>query len=263
MDRMNKNMKYRILPLFLVLGILLSACAKSTPESTDVSSQIFTAVANTLTAQYTPVAATTVPSATNTPGVTPTATVMSFPTATIGVLKTTAASSGGCDNAAYVSDVTIPDGTSLAVGSTFTKTWTIKNTGTCKWTSTYKLKFASGSQMNGTTTSIGSAVAPGGSINVSVTMTVPSTTGTYTGYWRMVNDSSTFFGGYVTVNIVASSLPTGTATTTATVTHTPTITPVYVTVIVTQTPSSTPVPTTVAPTTGPVPSDTPTNTVTP
>jgi hypothetical protein len=245
---MNKNMKYRILPLFLVLGILLSACAKNTPESTDVSSQIFTAVANTLTAQYTPVAATTVPPATNTPGVTPTATVMSFPTATIGVLKTTAASSGGCDNAAYVSDVTIPDGTSLAVGSTFTKTWTIKNTGTCKWTSTYKLKYASGSQMNGTTTSIGSSVAPGGSINVSVTMTVPSTTGTYTGYWRMVNDSSTFFGGYVTVNIVASSLPTGTATTTATITPAITNTPYIIVVTATPNPAST---------TAPVPSDTP------
>ena len=254
-------MKYRILPLFLVLGLLLSACAKSTQESTDVSSQIFTAVANTLTAQYTPVAATTVPPATNTPGITPTATVMSFATATIGVLKTTTTGSS-CDNAAYVSDVTIPDGTSLTIGSTFTKTWTIKNTGTCTWTSTYKLKYASGSQMSGTTTSIGSTVAPGSSINVSVTMTVPSTTGTYTGYWRMVNDSSTFFGGYVTVKIVASSAATGTATTTATITPTPTITPIYVIITATPGPTNTtaPIATTVAPTTEPVPTETPTAT---
>jgi hypothetical protein len=216
-------MKFRFLPLFFVFVFLLSACVKATPESTDVSSQIFTAVAQTLTAQYTPVAATTEAPPTETPTPAPTATIAAPSTPTTGVVYATTA---GCDNSLYVSDVTIPDGTTLAAGSTFTKTWSIKNTGTCSWTSTYQIKFASGSQLGGASTAIGSAVAPGNSINVSVSMTAPSTSGTYTGYWRLVNDSSTFFGGYVTVNIkVGSTLSSTTGTPTVVGTLTETATP--------------------------------------
>ncbi|RLC66117.1 MAG: hypothetical protein DRH97_07000 [Chloroflexi bacterium] len=54
-----------------------------------------------------------------------------------------------CDRAAYVKDVTIPDGTDLAPGDNFTKTWRLKNTGTCTWTSGYSLVFDHGDSMGG------------------------------------------------------------------------------------------------------------------
>jgi len=40
----------------------------------------------------------------------------------------------GCDRAQFISDVTVPDGTTFAPGATFTKTWRLKNSGTCTWT---------------------------------------------------------------------------------------------------------------------------------
>ena len=54
-------------------------------------------------------------------------------------------STGG--GAAFVSDVTIPDGTVMAPGQSFTKTWKLKNIGTTSW-SNYNLKFFDGEQMD-------------------------------------------------------------------------------------------------------------------
>src|SRR5512147_319374 len=43
-----------------------------------------------------------------------------------------------CTNsAAFVTDVTIPDNTNVAGGTTFTKTWRVSNTGTCVWGADY------------------------------------------------------------------------------------------------------------------------------
>ena len=41
-----------------------------------------------------------------------------------------------CDQAQFVSDLTVPDGSSFAPGATFTKTWRLKTIGTCTWTTT-------------------------------------------------------------------------------------------------------------------------------
>jgi hypothetical protein len=232
-------MKNKTLAFILILAALLSACTTSTADSTQISSGIFTAVAQTLTAQYTPVAATGTPAfATMTP-MTATATLSSQNITSTPFRATSASAS--CDNAIFANDVTIPDGTSIVAGTTFTKTWSIKNTGTCAWTTAYTLKFASGNQMSGATTAIGSAVAAGNNINVSISMTAPTTAGTYTGYWRMANASGSLFGGMVSVSIVVpASTPTPTITTTPIPTNTPFV------IVVTATPE-TPI----------VPSDTP------
>src|SRR5262249_14198062 len=51
--------------------------------------------------------------------------------------------SGGCDGALFVSEL-IPDGTQMTPGQSFTKTWTIRNSGTTTWNSGYKLSWVSG-----------------------------------------------------------------------------------------------------------------------
>jgi len=50
------------------------------------------------------------------------------------------ASTANCgNNALFVSDVTITDGTVLAPGEAFTKTWRFQNTGTCDWDEKYTI----------------------------------------------------------------------------------------------------------------------------
>ncbi len=99
------------------------------------------------------------------------------------------------DWAKFVADVTIPDGTVIAPGTTFTKTWRLTNIGTSTWTTSYKLVFESG-ELLGAKTSINlpKSVAPGQSIDLSVDMTAPLTTGTFRGNWKLQNASGVKFG---------------------------------------------------------------------
>jgi Ig-like domain from next to BRCA1 gene len=100
-----------------------------------------------------------------------------------------------CDRAQFVTDVTVPDGMRFNPGATFTKTWRLRNIGTCTWTTAYTMVFDSGTQM-GTTTSVPFTqdVPPGGTIDLSVNMTAPNTAGNYTGFWKFKNASGTPFG---------------------------------------------------------------------
>jgi hypothetical protein len=99
------------------------------------------------------------------------------------------------DWAQFIADVTVPDGTRYDPGATFTKTWRLRNIGTCTWTTSYTMVFDSGEKM-GTTTSVNfpSNVAPGQNVDLSVNMTAPSAAGHYIGYWKFKNAAGTLFG---------------------------------------------------------------------
>jgi len=100
-----------------------------------------------------------------------------------------------CDWAQFIADVTVPDGTTYAPGTAFTKTWRLKNIGTCTWTTSYALVFVSGSQMGApSVVNLPSSVAPGGTVDVSVNMTAPAVNGHYRGYWQLRNASGVLFG---------------------------------------------------------------------
>ena len=68
----------------------------------------------------------------------------------------------GCDRAQFIADVTVPDGTSFAPGIGFSKTWRLKNVGTCTWTTAYALVFDTGEKMGGPDlVSLPNTVTPG------------------------------------------------------------------------------------------------------
>ena len=124
-----------------------------------------------------------------------------------------------CEWVAFIKDVTIPDGTRLSPNETFTKTWRLKNRGTCTWTSDYMLVYTSGTQMGGTTAlRLPGNVLPGQTVDISVTLSTPSSAGPYTGFWMLRNSSGTLFGSgdkanvpfYVDIIVKDQSLPHGT-----------------------------------------------------
>src|SRR5258707_1043881 len=101
----------------------------------------------------------------------------------------------GCDKAAFVADVTVPDGTLFSPGTTFIKTWRLKNSGTCTWTTAYKLVFYSGEQMGAPTAiNIPRSITPGVTVDLTVNMVAPATGGTYRGYWILSNATGKLFG---------------------------------------------------------------------
>jgi hypothetical protein len=216
----NKTMMlWALVALFVMAGIvtLVFAFGGGGNSAEDVNA-IYTNAAETLVAQQMTMEASQ-PSETPTVTMTVTPFETATPFATIALSSpqvfaspTLSAGSGavGCNNSVYISDVTIPDGTVMAPGQAFTKTWKVQNNGTCAWATTYKLTFISGNAMGGVATAINAAVSPNQAVDISIAMTAPTTAGDHTGYWKIYNDQNQPFGTFLSVVIkVGAATNTG------------------------------------------------------
>ena len=105
------------------------------------------------------------------------------------------------NNSVFVSDVTIPDKTVLVGGQAFTKTWRVRNTGTCTWGTDEELVFVRGEAMAKTITIAIPATAPGAMADLSIAMTAPATPGIHIADWRMRNRGGFIFGTTLNVAI--------------------------------------------------------------
>ncbi|GAB4571145.1 MAG: hypothetical protein Fur0017_19420 [Anaerolineales bacterium] len=224
----NNIFLWALVGLLVLSGIIALITAFSSGDNAeDEVNAVYTNAAATLAAQQltleaaaptaTPTVVTETPTATFTPLASPTL----FATQP-GVANPSSGGTGsgavGCNNSTYVDDVTVPDDTVMTPGQTFTKTWKLQNTGSCAWSTSYKVTFVSGNAMSGVTTPLTVAVQPGQSGDVSVAMKAPATAGDAIGYWILTNDSGQNFGTtfYVKIKVGAAASTTGTATATTT-----------------------------------------------
>lgn len=195
----------RIFSLIVLAALVLSACNLPGNNATPTPGPeaIFTVAAQTVQAQLTQSAAL----ATSTPAVVfPTATVTpAAPLATTTLppvggstntpLPPAASPTPRCDAAAFVTDVTVPDGTEFLPGATFRKTWRIRNIGTCTWSTAYSIVFDGGNAMNAAAAyALPGTVAPGATADISVDFTAPNATGDYTSNWKLRNAAGEKFG---------------------------------------------------------------------
>ncbi|NDJ74981.1 MAG: peptidoglycan DD-metalloendopeptidase family protein [Chloroflexi bacterium] len=98
------------------------------------------------------------------------------------------------DQASYVADVTVEDGTSVQPGESFVKTWRMRNTGTSTWDQRYTLRFARGDRMQGPdSVPLTRMVRPGAVVDVSVRLTAPDTPGRHRSYWQLHNTRGVAF----------------------------------------------------------------------
>ncbi len=182
-----------------IIGVLASGCNLqfSQPDTAAVQTGAALTVEAALTgaaprATFTPQPFPTVPTATSTVPVPATAPV---------VTPTTS-----CDAASFITDVTYPDGTEVNAGGSFTKTWRLKNVGSCSWTPSYALVFTGGEAMAGPAAqSLVGNVNPGQTVDLSVTLTGPAADGTHTGNWGLRNAAGVIFSHfYVQVSVGAA-----------------------------------------------------------
>jgi hypothetical protein len=100
-----------------------------------------------------------------------------------------------CYQVKFVQDITIPDGTKIVAGNTFTKTWRIRNSGSCTWDTRFDIAFVSGTQLtSGTVWDLTKEVKPGETVDISINMTAPATVGSYQANFQMVNPNGVRFG---------------------------------------------------------------------
>jgi hypothetical protein len=92
------------------------------------------------------------------------------------------------DAAQYITDDGL-DGTNYAPNTAFTKTWRLKNTGTCTWDNSYLVAYISGTTMSQQPgywiVPQGQTVAPGQNVDISIGMTSPVENGNYQSYWGL------------------------------------------------------------------------------
>jgi len=176
----------------VLAALLLGSCAPAASNA----SLIATSVAQTVEAQETERAAFT-PTSTQRPQ-TPTA--IKSPTPLTTKAPPTAPAPGSsnivaCYSAQFVEDVSIPDGTIVAPGASFWKTWSVKNTGSCSWDSSFKFVFVDGDIMGGAYVyNFPGFAAPDDIVEIPIQLYAPTTTGSYSGYWKIQAPDKTLFG---------------------------------------------------------------------
>ncbi len=154
--------------LSLAIMVLLAACS---PQATPVSATV------------TPLPPTTAPTA-----AAPAPTTASSPTAAPAATTAAATTQAACtDLASFVTDVTIPDYSHMDPKETFTKTWRVKNVGTCTWTADYKAVYSSGDALGAPLSIPLSETAPGATIDISANMAAPNADGKYEIFYQLTN----------------------------------------------------------------------------
>jgi hypothetical protein len=192
---MKKSLLVSSLLTLLVAACNLPSNSNAGTATLEAPDAVFTQAAQTVAAELTRIAllasptsniptTTFTPSPTNTP--VPSATNTPIP----------------CNLATWdpaTIDVTIPDNTLMAPNQVFSKTWRIKNVGTCSWNSSYQLIFDHGDGLGvaaGYTQQLTTGVVnPGKEVDLIVNnLKAPAATGTYIGYWRLRDPGGAVFG---------------------------------------------------------------------
>jgi uncharacterized protein YkwD len=96
--------------------------------------------------------------------------------------------------AAFFADMSVPDGSVFMPGDAFTKTWRIRNAGSCTWKD-YTLVFQDGDRMNAPDPfPLAGEVRPGDTVDISLSLTAPLKPGTYHSDWLLATPDGRIFG---------------------------------------------------------------------
>ena len=109
--------------------------------------------------------------------------------------------------AQFISDVTIPDGTSIKPGTVFVKTWRVRNSGTNPWTTGYEVAYFAQEHMGGIEAYPLPPAAVGAETEVSVNLVAPTKLGRVRSTWKGRDPSGVFFESPLWVEIVVAGSP--------------------------------------------------------
>ena len=207
-------MKIQIRPLLvltIILGVLPFSCGINKPGQTDLldANALRTEAVSTFASSLTETLAAV-------PTISPTLTVVpTFTPLAITFTPEIPATVNPCYNLLWIKDVTIPDGTQMKAGETFTKTWLVQNIGGCAWRAGFTFNHVGGDRMRGNTITLQESIQTGSKRELSVQLVVPSgQSGLIQSSWRMADAEGNYFGDTLSVNIIVGDITTPIATNT-------------------------------------------------
>ena len=178
----------------LILFFSINGCSLGINSSPDVRGIDQTSIAQTVVVLQTQLAVQPTTEINPTTTLNPTSTVA--PTSALPVpTAVPLATDMPRYKAGPVTDVTYIDNTIVRPGATFVKTWRVENSGSATWTSGFKIVFVSGDAMGAPASqTLGKTIAPGQSIDISLSLIAPATVATFRGNWMLETDTGTRFG---------------------------------------------------------------------
>jgi hypothetical protein len=104
----------------------------------------------------------------------------------------------------YLMDLTIPDGSQVAPGSSLDKRWKVQNSGTCNWDERYQVKLVSGSDLGAQAQPLYPARG-GTEFIIQIIFTAPGEPGTYQSAWQAHDPQGNPFGDLFYIQVVVQN----------------------------------------------------------
>jgi hypothetical protein len=182
-------MKYRILPrryLILFLCVFLWSCS---PASTPTPFIPPTAQAQLIEPAFI---------------ITPTQTPSHVQVFTLPTIVPTVDPVSCINNLTFIEDITIPDNSFTAYGEVIDKQWRVENSGTCNWTSEYRLRHTDGASL-GAPEEIALYPARSGTQPIlQINFTAPFEDVVYESAWQAYDPNGLAFGDLIYIRILVS-----------------------------------------------------------
>jgi hypothetical protein len=104
----------------------------------------------------------------------------------------------------FIEDLTIPDNSFVPFGSSVDKQWRVENSGTCNWTSGYRLRHTGGAVLGAPEEMALFPARSGTQVTIQITFTAPFEEGVYESAWQAFDPNGLPFGDPIYIRILVS-----------------------------------------------------------
>ena len=108
------------------------------------------------------------------------------------------------NNLTFLEDLTIPDNSFISFGAAIDKQWRVENSGTCNWTSEYRLRHTGGASIGAPEEVALFPARSGTQAIIQITFTAPFEEGLYDSAWQAFDPDGLPFGDPVYIRIIVS-----------------------------------------------------------
>lgn len=111
-----------------------------------------------------------------------------------------------CENQLqFLDDLTIPDGTEVGPGQSFSKRWLVKNSGSCNWDRSYSLQLISGLALGAEKIQALYPARQTTKAVLEIIFTAPDNPGRYNSWWQAYDPDGNRFGDpvYLEISVVS------------------------------------------------------------